>query len=134
MGIAVVDTEYSLDTTAIITACRPSARILIRQTLGNGHAYRFLHTTRSWFDGVTPFPPRFDLRPLAEALNHREAVSEGRWFADPKGAPVAELSFGQPIERSDPTKPATSPRRSLIPPDALLQIIEAAAAEAATAP
>jgi len=126
-SLAVVDTDHELDTAAVVTLAQPCCRILTRTHGPDGVRIRFVHTTHSWFDRVTPTPRRFDLLAVAEFLNEGRPPQGPRWIASEIAAPIAELAFGLPV------KPAhfTDSKVGLSPVDdgdACLKMIEAASA------
>ncbi len=133
-GIALVNCDVDLALTAVISLARPSARILIAQSTEGGTKYRFLQTTRSWFDQVSLAPPRFDLLPTANELQQMEPLSEGKWYADGIAAPLAELAFGVERKRGDPTQSRVNQVPSALSLEVVLTKIEAAAACATAAP
>lgn len=126
-SLAVVDTDHELDTAAVVTLAQPCCRILTRTHASDGVRMRFVHTTHSWFDRVTPTPRRFDLLAIAARLNEGRSPQGPRWIASEISAPIAELAFGLPVKPAHFTdsKVALSP---VDDEDACLKMLEAASA------
>lgn len=124
-ALAVVDTDHDLDPAALVTLAQPCCRILTRTHGPDGLRLRFVHTTHSWFDRVTPTPRRFDLLAIAARLNEGRSSPGPRWIASEISAPIAELAFGVPVK----PKHFTDSKIALAPvddEDACLKMIEAA--------
>jgi len=73
-------------------------RLLVVGALASGTTYRFLLSTRSWFDLDSRAPlPRPDLARIASELDRLEGTASGEevaWRAQDVGGPSPELWFG----------------------------------------
>lgn len=127
-GIAVIESADDLAMTAVMTLARPCPRVLVARHVSGGILFRFLHSTRSWFDQVTPCAARFELGPVAHALQTAESSRAGAWHADDITAPFAELGFGVKRERGDPTDSSLDLMPSSIPVATVVSLLSDAAA------